>query len=55
MLWPMEAAGEVLAFWRDFILSAPETINGFFAFITVPPAPPFPEALHLTKMCEGVS
>src|SRR5438874_13592278 len=49
MLWPMEAAPDLLRFWRDFILSAPETINGWFAFITVPPAPPFPEALHLTK------
>src|SRR5579875_2127721 len=51
MLWPIEAASEVLRFWRDFILAAPETINGWFAFITVPPAPPFPEALHLKKMC----
>lgn len=51
MLWPMEAAPDLLRFWRDFILAAPEAINGFFAFITVPPAPPFPETLHLTKMC----
>jgi FAD/FMN-containing dehydrogenase len=51
MFWPLEKAGELLAFWRDFILSAPETINGWFAFVTVPPAPPFPEALHLQKMC----
>jgi FAD/FMN-containing dehydrogenase len=51
MLWPLEAAPDLLRFWRDFILSAPETINGWFAFITVPPAPPFPDALHLKKMC----
>src|SRR5579885_3512491 len=51
MLWPMEKAKELLAFWRDFILSAPENINGWFGFVTVPPAPPFPEALHLQKMC----
>jgi hypothetical protein len=29
---------------------APE-LNGFFAFLTVPPAPIFPEALHFRKMC----
>jgi FAD/FMN-containing dehydrogenase len=26
-------------------------LNGFFAFLTVPPGPPFPEHLHLKKMC----
>ena len=29
----------------------PEDLNGFFAFLTVPPGPPFPEHLHLQKMC----
>ena len=51
MLWPMEQAAELLKFWRDFILNAPEDINGWFGFITVPPAPPFPEEFHLQKMC----
>ncbi|MFN8540365.1 MAG: FAD-binding oxidoreductase [Thermomicrobiales bacterium] len=51
MLWPLEAAGEVLTFWRDFMSDAPEDINGWFAFVTVPPAPPFPEEYHLQKMC----
>jgi FAD/FMN-containing dehydrogenase len=51
MLWPFEQAEEVMKFWRDFILQAPEEINGWFAFITVLPAPPFPEQLHLQKMC----
>ena len=30
---------------------APEDINGFFAFLIVPPGPPFPEHLHLKNMC----
>src|SRR5437016_9020129 len=51
MLWPLEQAADVMKFWRDFILHAPEEINGWFAFITVPPAPPFPEQLHMQKMC----
>lgn len=51
MLWPLEQAADVLKLWRNFILSAPEEINGWFAFITVPPAPPFPEEFHLQKMC----
>src|SRR5258708_33048698 len=51
MFWPLERAAEVMTFWRDFILSAPENINGWFAFVTVPPAPPFPEQHHMQKMC----
>jgi FAD/FMN-containing dehydrogenase len=54
MLWPLESASDLLPFWRDFIRGAPEDINGWFAFVTVPPAPPFPEKLHLQKMCAVV-
>jgi FAD/FMN-containing dehydrogenase len=51
MFWPMEQAADLLKFWRDFILSAPEDVNGWFGFVTVPPAPPFPEQFHMQKMC----
>lgn len=51
ILWPLELASELLPFWRDFIRTAPEDINGWFAFLTVPPVPAFPEALHRKKMC----
>jgi FAD/FMN-containing dehydrogenase len=51
MLWPMEDATDVLRWYRSFITNAPNTINGFFAFLTVPPGPPFPEPLHNKKMC----
>lgn len=51
MLWPLEQSAEVLRFYRDYITTAPEEMNGWFAFLTVPPGPPFPEHLHLKKMC----
>ncbi|MBZ0303301.1 MAG: hypothetical protein K8J31_26395, partial [Anaerolineae bacterium] len=51
MLWPLDQAAEVLRWYRDYIIDAPEEMNGWFAFLTVPPAPPFPEHLHLKKMC----
>lgn len=51
MLYTMEEARDVLKWYRKFIKEAPENINGFFAYLTVPPAPPFPEALHMKKMC----
>jgi FAD/FMN-containing dehydrogenase len=50
-LWGLEQAPEVMSWYREFIRQAPEDLNGFFAFLTVPPAPPFPEELHLRKMC----
>jgi FAD/FMN-containing dehydrogenase len=49
--WPLEQTAEVMSAYRDFILKAPEEINGFFAFLTVPPAPMFPSNLHLRKVC----
>ena len=51
MLWPLEDTVEVMRWYRRFITKAPRDINGFFAFLTVPPGPPFPEPLHLKKMC----
>jgi FAD/FMN-containing dehydrogenase len=50
-LWPIEQADEVMRWYRDFITQAPEDLNGFFAFLKVPPAPPFPEELHTKTMC----
>jgi FAD/FMN-containing dehydrogenase len=50
-LWPLEAMEDVLAWYREFQPAAPEDIYGFFATLTVPPAPPFPEELHLRKAC----
>ena len=49
--WPLEQSVEVLTAYRDFILRAPEYVNGFFAFLVVPPSPMFPEELHLRKVC----
>jgi FAD/FMN-containing dehydrogenase len=51
MLWPLEQSAAVMQCYREFITDAPEDVNGFFAFMTVPPAPPFPEELHGNKMC----
>jgi FAD binding domain/Berberine and berberine like len=49
--WPLEEAATVLRAYQKFIKSAPEDVNGFFAFLVVPPAPMFPEHLHLKKVC----
>ncbi len=50
-LWHLDRSADAMTFFRDFIAGAPEELGGFFAFVTVPPGPPFPEELHLKKMC----
>lgn len=50
-LWPMEQAPEMLKRFTAFIKEAPDEVGGFFAFLTVPPAPMFPQELHNRKMC----
>jgi hypothetical protein len=50
-LWHLEDAGEIMRFYRDFILKAPTDVYCYFAFLTVPPVPMFPSEFHLKKMC----
>ena len=52
--WPIEQAPEVLRFYREFLPSAPRSVNGFFALMTVPPVDLFPPELHLRKVCAVV-
>jgi len=51
MLWDLKDMADVMKWYREFIRQAPEEMNGFFAAMTVPPGPPFPEELHMRKMC----
>jgi FAD/FMN-containing dehydrogenase len=53
MLWPVERSDEILAWYRDFLPEQPDELSGFFAYLSVPPGPPFPEELWL-KQCCGV-
>jgi len=47
--WAIEDSEAVLTAYRDFIVAAPRELNGWFAFVTVPPVPVFPEELHGRK------
>lgn len=53
-LWPMEQAADAMRFYQDFMDQASEDVYGFFAFLKVPPGPPFPENLHFQTMCAVV-
>jgi FAD binding domain-containing protein/berberine-like enzyme len=49
--WPIEQTGELLAAYREFLPALPRNATGFFCWHTVPPAPPFPEEIHMRKIC----
>jgi len=51
MLWPLEQAEEVLSWYADSMPEQPDVLNGWFAFLTVPPGDPFPPELQLRKVC----
>ncbi|MFT4016787.1 MAG: FAD-binding oxidoreductase [Agriterribacter sp.] len=51
MLWELEDTEEMMAWHHEFINKAPNELSGYFALLTVPPVAPFPEHLHLKKMC----
>jgi len=51
MLYDLSETVDVMKWYRKFITKAPKELNGFFAFLIVPPGPPFPEHLHNKKMC----
>ncbi|MGH2485506.1 MAG: FAD-binding oxidoreductase, partial [Ktedonobacterales bacterium] len=39
IFWPLDQLSSLLPLWRDFILNAPDDINGWFGVVTIPPAP----------------
>lgn len=51
MLWELEDTEEMMTWHHEFINKAPNELSGYFALLTVPPVAPFPEHLHLKKMC----
>jgi hypothetical protein len=50
-LWHIDRTEEILSWYREFLPTQPDELNGFFLFLTVPPVDPFPEHLRLKKMC----
>jgi len=50
-LYELSEAADVMKWYRQFLPKAPKELTGFFMFMTVPPGPPFPEHLHMKKMC----
>jgi FAD/FMN-containing dehydrogenase len=53
--YPIDRAGDVLAFYRDYVATAPEEMGLFPAFQIAPPLPFIPESEHGKTFCAIVS
>lgn len=51
MFWPIEKAEEAMKFYDSLTKTASNDLYGFFAFLIVPPGDPFPEHLHMKRVC----
>jgi Berberine and berberine like len=51
VIYDLGDAADVLRWYREFMPAQPDELNGFFAFLSIPPGPPFPEELHLRPVC----
>lgn len=54
IFWDIEKAPEVMRFYRDFILTAPEDMYGFFTLMIIPASDPFPEELWNKNVCAAI-
>jgi FAD/FMN-containing dehydrogenase len=51
MFWEMDDAKTIMQWYRSYIKEAPDDINGFLAFITIPENPHFPVSHYNKRMC----
>ncbi len=51
VLYDLADTGKVMRWYRDLQPSLPEELSGWIALLTIPPAPPFPEALWGRQAC----
>jgi hypothetical protein len=51
LIWSWDDMPAMMRLYRDRFHSMPDDVFGFFAELIVPPGPPFPEPLHLSRAC----
>jgi len=51
VMYDLDDTHDVLQWYRDFLPAQPDDLGGFISMMSVPPGPPFPEELHLRKVC----
>jgi hypothetical protein len=50
MMWTMEQGTDILRYWQQLMLSAPDDLYGWFGWATIPPVDTFPVEHHMKKM-----
>ena len=51
VMYDIGDAADVLSWYRDFVPEQPDELGIWYGLVSVPPGPPFPEELHLRKVC----
>jgi hypothetical protein len=51
ILYDIADTADVMRWYRELLPALPEELSGWIGLITIPPAPPFPEALWGRKAC----
>ena len=51
VLYDIADTAAVMRWYRELVPTLPEELSGWIALLTIPPAPPFPEALWGRKAC----
>lgn len=51
VLYDFADTAEVMRWYRELLPSLPEELSGWIGLLTIPPAPPFPDALWGRKSC----
>src|SRR5262249_60974280 len=51
VLYDLADTPAVMRWYRELLPSLPEELSGWFALLSIPPAPPFPEELWGRKVC----
>ena len=54
IVYPVDRAEDLIAFYRDYIAEAPEDLGGFLGFHMAPPLPFLPEEWHFKNVCLAV-
>src|SRR4051795_1901502 len=54
VMYDLDDTQEVMRWQTEFLQAQPDELGGFVSLMSVPPGPPFPEELHLRKVCAVV-
>src|SRR4051812_6812194 len=51
VMYDLDDTKDVMRWQTEFLQAQPDELGGFVSLMSVPPGPPFPEELHMRKVC----